>query len=181
MPNPQYRPEALVRAELEAVFPNLATADWYPNSPFDTRYQCIALAACEKHRKWWPIDHPPECHWPSGVPLDDRVDCFVAAFATLGYKKCQSASFEFGSQKVAIYATDTMIVRHMARQHVFGKGWISKIGDCEDIFHRELSDIETDPSPLSDGYGTVKQILKRSWLVAVLVILRQRITALVDR
>jgi hypothetical protein len=121
-------------------------------------YQCIALAACETHRKWWPIDNPPECHWPVQV-RDDTIDCFVDAFATLGYKRCESRSFEFGYQKVAIYANTLKIVRHMARQHIFGKGWISKIGDFEDITHPELSDIETDPSPLVYGYGEVKQVL----------------------
>ena len=169
-----------MRAELEAIFPNLAKADWAPKSPFDATYQCIAWAACETHRKWWPIDNPPECHWPPGIPLDDTIECFVSAFATLGYKRCGTASFEFGYQKVAIYANDLMIVRHMARQHLFGKGWLSKIGDYEDIFHRELSDIETDSSPMSFGYGKVKQVLKRPWWRAILVILRQRFNLLVE-
>lgn len=181
MARPVSRPEAVVRAELEAIFPNLASAEWAPKSPWDTKYQCIAWAACETHRKWWPIDNPPECHWPPGVPLDDTVECFVAAFATLGYEKCQSASFELGYQKVAIYANNLRIVRHMARQRLFGGGWLSKIGDYEDIFHRQLSDIETDPSPALFGYGEVKQVLKRTWLTAALVILRQRISALFDR
>jgi hypothetical protein len=180
VPNPIYRPEPIVRADLEAIFPNLSSAEWYPKSPFDTRYQCIALAACENQRKWWPIDSPPECYWPLDT-FDDGVDSFIAAFATLGYETCLSASFEFGYQKVAIYTTATGIVRHMARQHVFGKGWLSKIGDCEDIFHKELSAIETDPSPYMSGYGEVRQILKRSWLRALLVIARQRIIMWIER
>lgn len=161
---PKFRPAACVRRDLESVFPNLANAYWSIKSPFNDAYQCIAWAACDTTRRWWPV--PPD-YWPPNAPIDDTVACFVKAFATLGYEPCDSAAFEFGYQKVAIYADNDMTATHMARQHFFGRGWLSKIGDLEDILHRELRDVEGDPDPTVESYGRVVQILKRSWWTAV--------------
>jgi len=83
-----------------------------------------------------------------------------------GYRKCQSNAFEFGFQKVAIYAND-LGVTHMARQHFWGRGWLSKLGEEEDILHLKLADIQGDPSPNAGQYGEVAQILKRSWWTAI--------------
>ncbi len=55
----------------------------------------------------------------------------------------------------------------MARQYYLGRGWLSKLGKNEDIFHRRLEDIEGDMSPLSGQYGRVVQVLRRNWLDAV--------------
>jgi len=156
----------LVRADLEARFPNLAGTKWAIRSPFNDTYQCIAWAACDTTRKWWPIVHPPEAYWPPTAPMEETVDSFVQAFATLGYKPCKDVSFEFGYQKVAIYADDEMTTTHMARQHFFGRGWLSKLGNLEDILHRQLRDVEGDTAPASQEYGKVVQVLKRSWWVA---------------
>jgi hypothetical protein len=163
---PVFRPLQVVRAEIEATFPHLAGKRWLPKSPWDDTYQCIAWAAGFTSVKWWPIDYPPECYCPQGVPFDDTVECFVQAFETLGYKRCVSAAFEFGHQKVAIYATTTGIVRHMARQHFLGIGWLSKPGKLEDVLHPDLESIEGDPSPTSFEYGMVAQILERGWWTA---------------
>jgi hypothetical protein len=163
---PVFRSTTDVRADIEAAFPQLAGVKWFPKSPYDDTYQCIAWAAGYTSVKWWPIDHPPQCYWPQGVPLDDTVESFVQAFETIGYSQSSNASFKFGCQKVAIYATSTGIVRHMARQHFFGRGWLSKPGDLEDILHPNLESIESDPSPHVMGYGRVAQILERSWWTA---------------
>jgi len=100
--------------------------------------------------------------WPSWAPRDEKVNTFVLVFASLGYEVCDSYDFEFGYQKVAIYALNEDHVTHMARQHFFGKGWLSKPGMLEDIVHADLRCIETHPDGLSD-YGTVVRIMKRSW------------------
>lgn len=167
---PVFRSAASVRAELEADFPNLVRVHWSIKSPYDDAYQCIAWAACRTDRKWWPMDSfpqsPPDVYWPI-EPVDETVDSFVHAFATLGYKLCENSSFEFGYQKVAIYAADDMSVRHMARQEFFGRGWLSKPGKLEDILHPDLASIEGDPSPISlNEYGRVRRILRRSWWTA---------------
>ena len=174
MPKPPPRSEAVLRAELESQFPGLVGSGWVPTSDWDPGYKCIAWAASESHRHWWPIDDPPFCYWPTKV-FDDKVDTFVEAFGRLGYKKCDSREFEVGYQKVAIYATVNRRVKHMARQHFLGKGWLSKLGGLEDILHLQLRDIEGDASPLTTEYGEVVQILKRNWITAIVVMARQKI------
>jgi hypothetical protein len=98
--------------------------------------------------------------------MEETVDAFVQAFETLGYKQTRVRAFEFGLQKVAIFAKENGMVTHMARQHLFGRGWLSKLGDLEDILHPDLESIEGDSSPAALGYGTVAQILERNWWAA---------------
>jgi len=107
---------------------------------------------------------PPEVYWPESAPLEESVGAFVKAFELLGYKRCSTAEFEFGYQKVAIYAYSNGIVAHMARQHLLGKGWLSKLGNLEDIVHHDLYAIEGSVDPQMREYGEVVQILKRTWL-----------------
>jgi hypothetical protein len=151
---------------MEAAFPGLVGKRWIYKSPFDDTYQCIAWAAGDTFHKWWPVYYPPICYWPDGAPLDETVNGFVWAFEMLGYERTDTRDFEFGYQKVAIYAKDTGMVTHMARQHFFGRGWLSKPGDLEDIVHPDLECIEGDPAPFAPGYGVVAQILKRNWWTA---------------
>ena len=103
-------------------------------------------------------------YWPSGIPHDEKVETFALAFRRMGYEPCgKDASFEFGYQKVAIYAWDEETTTHMARQRFLGNGWLSKPGTCEDIVHETLECIGTDPPHQGDDYGEVSLILKRSW------------------
>ena len=149
------------RQLIESSLPRLAGKDWSIKSPYNDEYKCIAWAACCTTHHWWP---DPSAYWPQGVPLEETIDAFIQAFRTLGYEPCDGAEFEFGFQKVAIYSGSDGKVRHMARQHFFGKGWLSKAGILEDILHPDLQSIEGNPLPGSYEYGEVKQIMKRSWL-----------------
>lgn len=99
------------------------------------------------------------------VPEQAPVEYFIQGFQLLGYQPCDNAAFEVGYQKVAIYA-NALGVTHMARQHLLGRGWLSKVGVLEDIFHPNLSDLEGHPWPFAPGYGLVVQVLKRSWWAA---------------
>ncbi len=160
-------PALWTRAKRENDFPNLRNLDWSINSPQSIAYQCIAWAACDTTRRWWPVGQPPLgaiAYWPPSVPREETVECFIQAFATLGYEPCGKASFEFGYQKVAIYADEDGTPTHMARQHFIGRGWLSKLGDLEDIVHPNLGCLQgrTVPAP-AQGYGVVVRILKRSW------------------
>jgi hypothetical protein len=164
---PLFRTASAAHAQLEQEIPSLATTEWRIRSPFNDTYQCIAWAASRTDRKWWPWDHP-EFYWPPGFPKLQPgslvpASYFVEVFdRQLGYQPCQSASFEIGYQKVAIYANG-LGVTHMARQHFFGRGWLSKLGIEEDIFHLELKDVEGDIAPMAWQYGRVVQIMRRSW------------------
>jgi hypothetical protein len=166
----KFRPASSVSANLYRKFPNLLNAEWSIKSPPNDAYQCIAWAACRTDRRMWPMDDP-DYWWFPGLPLATMpqaapADYFIKGFERLGYEPCESRAFEFGYQKVAIYANE-IGVTHMARQHFLGKGWFSKLGDVEDIFHRELNDIEGDASLMAGEYGTVTQMLKRRWWTAL--------------
>jgi hypothetical protein len=90
----------------------------------------------------------------------------VQGFATLGYSHCDRREFEFGYQKVAIYANDGGAT-HMARQRFLGNGWLTKPGDLEDIIHGDLKDVEGDMAVAAEKYGQVAEVLKRSWWSAI--------------
>lgn len=162
-----HRPSHVACSRLVTEFPNLARADWAVRSPFDDSYQCIAWAAGRTDRSWWPNR---DYYWPPGLPTVDppeiaTVEHFLLGFETLGYEPCDISAFEIGYQKLAIYANEVGVT-HMARQRFLGRGWLSKLGDLEDILHGELQDIEGSTSALATQYGTVVQILKRSWWTA---------------
>jgi len=161
----------MVRSAIEQEFPGLSNSRWYLKSPKSTKYQCIGWAACESHRKWWPWDwprhlYPPEVYWPAHLPVgDESIQNFVNAFVDeLGYESCgRNEEFEFGYQKIAIYAkiaNGADKTKHMARQHLLGRGWLSKLGGNVDILHASLRDLE------GDLYGKVEQVLRRSWRTA---------------
>lgn len=112
-------------------------------------------------------------YWPPGIDREESIDSFMKAFATLGYRACDNGRYEVGFQKLAIYADADLTPTHMARQHMFGSGWLSKLGDYEDIWHRELRSVEGDTNPRAREYGTAIQFLKRSWWAAFLHALRR--------
>src|ERR1017187_4287391 len=49
-------------------------------SPQDSRYNCIAWAAGEQRRRWWPPQLPQE---------EVTKENFIRAFELLGYRRCK--------------------------------------------------------------------------------------------
>ena len=98
-------------------------------------YNCIAYAAGDVTRFWWPGEYPPFSpdYWPADAPNELTVEAFRLAFATIGYTPCQDGTWEKGYEKIAIYASEGE-VRHAARQQPNGT-WRSKLGPDEDIEH----------------------------------------------
>ena len=139
--------------------------DWFEVSPLLTpqnsrvtsektsRYNCVAWAAGDADRWWWPS---PDYFWPEGLPLAATVKNFGAAFGLLGYEESDNADAEDGVEKVAIYVSEDGRVTHVARQLPSG-AWTSKLGRLEDIEH-ENPDLVGGPLP---GYGTVARVLRR--------------------
>lgn len=113
------------------TFPRLNIANFNVTSPQTSSYNCIAWAAEEDIRSWWPVHG----YWPKGVPNEVTLEAFEEAYATLGYKKCKDGKKEKGKIKIAIYI-DNAIGRptHAARQLTNGK-WTSKLGQEHDIEH----------------------------------------------
>lgn len=130
--------------------PHLARMGYTITSPSDDSYNCIAWAAGDDTRWWWPND---PYYWPPGAPADETIGAFAKAFETLGFSTCGDASLEPGYEKVAIYADQHLVPTHAARQLPTGK-WTSKLGQHVDLAH----DFDAVTGPL---YGQVIQLMRR--------------------
>ena len=137
----------------ERLFPALQRVGFEITSPSDQRYNCVAWAAGDVTRWWWPAESP-FAYWPPGTDREESVASFMQAFATLGYERALSGDLEPQFEKVAIFASSDGIPTHMARQLRDGT-WTSKVGSLEDIRHQELSGLE------GAEYGTVVVFLRR--------------------
>lgn len=131
------------------AFPKISKKNHKVTSPKDATYNCIAYAAGDVYRWWWP-DYSN--FWPPKIPYNDTPQAFFAAFATLGYQPCADAEVEDGIEKIAIYCLKG-VVTHAARQLKTGI-WVSKLGQLEDIEH-ELHAIE------GGYYGFAKYFISR--------------------
>jgi hypothetical protein len=137
---------------LELVFPNLTRGGYRVTSGASQRYNCIAWAAGDNQNWWWPVSDT-RFFWPAGVAREDSLAPFEAAFATLGFMRCDDETFENGNEKIAIFANAIGTPTHAARQLESGR-WTSKLGEMEDIEH-DLRDLE------GDIYGTAIILMKR--------------------
>ena len=153
----------MARLALEQTFPQLNHTNWQLRSALDLGYNCFAWAGGDSTHRWEPT---PDWFWPKDQPREYSLPCFVDGFGAIGYEPCNSPAYELGFQKVAIYSKLYWNIQefptHMARQDTFGRGWLSKIGDLEDIIHTTLEDLN------GNVYGAPSIILKRSWLRALL-------------
>jgi hypothetical protein len=146
----------MVEPSPEDIFPGLRGQAYAITSPRDDHYNCIAWAAGETDRWWWP-DADGADTWPTGVARVETVVAFRDAFATLGYAVCDHEELEVGYEKVALFAL-MGVPKHAARQLGSGR-WTSKLGLMEDIEHA-LQDLT------GMAYGSVVLIMKRPLPVA---------------
>lgn len=139
-------------AYIESRFPQLSS--YTIKSPIDDKYNCIAFAADDNTKWWWPR---APFYWPQDIPEKEDLDSFVACYKSIGYKECRlNSKFEKGYEKVAIFVDPNGIPTHAAKQDADGKGlWKSKLGRHMDIEHT-LKGISGTYS-----YGNVTIILKR--------------------
>lgn len=126
----------MIDPELERSFPRLRGAFYQVTSPRTPGYNCIAWAAGDTSRWWWP-DEFGLYYWPDTVPRHSTLDALIQAFGTLGFEVCKDSGVEAGWEKVAIYAKNDGSPTHAARQLADGT-WTSKLGPSEDINHAEL-------------------------------------------
>jgi hypothetical protein len=144
-------------ASFRSDFPNFRPHHCYPRaiSQFDTHYNCIAWAARDTKRWWWPDDTDfGDGYWPESAPREATLAAFIAAFGTLGYQQCEDGSRERRFEKLAIFADELCEPTHAARQLPDGR-WTSKFGDFEDVKHANLACVE---GPL---YGKAVAFVKR--------------------
>lgn len=69
---------AVKSADLERLFPRLPNTDYRITSPADQYYNCVAWAARDTSRCWWPAFG---YYWPQQAPKQNTVAAFVEAFA----------------------------------------------------------------------------------------------------
>jgi hypothetical protein len=136
---------------VQQIFPNLRTGQYKITSKDTRDYNCLAWAAGETDRKWDPTD--PDEYWPDGIDRTQKLEDFIAAYATRGYEQCNGDQFEHGYEKIAIYANQYGC-QHAARQ--LGNGaWTSKLGNLWDIEHLTLEGVE------NNNYGKAVAFMKR--------------------
>lgn len=135
----------------EVLLPRLHQDEYRITSPESDRYNCIAWAAGDATRRWWPGE--PDYYWPPDAPQGETLESFQAVFAALGYRECAGDELEPGYEKVAIFAKDGWPT-HAARQLPNGH-WSSKLGRWEDIEHHTLQAL------VSSLYGGVACLLRR--------------------
>jgi hypothetical protein len=135
---------------LETLFSALGGSGYVITSPADDRYNCIAWAAHDNERWWWPDE---DSYWPDGAPREETIAAFVAVYGELGFVSCDDPLLEAGYEKVAIYAAPDGMPTHAARQLPSGL-WTSKLGQLQDIQH-QLEDLA---GPV---YGSCARFLKR--------------------
>ena len=140
--------------QIVGIFPGLAGSPHFKiTSPQTPTYNCIAYAAHDFRRWWWP-DAPGVFYWPLGAPRVPTLMAFQSAFERLGFRLTGfDEAPEQGTEKVAIFARDTAPT-HAARQLPNGL-WASKLGRLEDVAH-ELRGIE------GADYGQVAFIMSRT-------------------
>lgn len=131
--------------------PNLLSDGMRRTSDDTKRYNCIAWAADDDRRNWWPVK--PN-FWPKGVSRVLRLQSFIDAYATVGYVTCDDGDYELTYEKVVIYCKDNGEPTHAARQLDTGL-WTSKLGKWWDVEHRTPQGAE------GPGYGAVTQYVRR--------------------
>lgn len=136
---------------MDEHFPNLSAEGFTPTSPESVDYNCVAWAAGDVTRWWWP-DAMDLSYWPDGVPRQATVEAFQQAFSLLGYIVAENSALDAGLEKIAIYARDGSPT-HVARQLTSGT-WTSKLGASLDISHT-LTGLD---GPL---YGRVVSVMQR--------------------
>jgi hypothetical protein len=141
------------KATLEDSFPNLDEHNFEVTSDFSENYNCIAWAANDTTRWWWPVNSS-DAYWPEGVLFSVTKESFIAAFQKLGYEVCEDREFESGFEKVALYFNENEQPTHMARQLSSGV-WTSKLGEAWDIMHHTLEGLE------GSVYGHAALFLRR--------------------
>lgn len=124
--------EEQARLAIVELFPNVDNAQFEITSPRDFTYNCIAWAANDNGRWWWPGDNP-FMFWPKGCERVEAKDAFIAAFGTIGYSESTYVEESERYEYVAIFFLDS-VPTHASRQLKNGS-WTSKLGEEWDISH----------------------------------------------
>ena len=135
---------------LVGAFPNLADEEFEIVDQPSERYNCIAYAAADTSKWWWPDGIN---YWPPWATETDRIESLKEAFAGLGYEQCDQINPEASYNSIALYEAHGAM-QHAAVQMPNGR-WRSKVGKGPVIEHRS-------PESLSGGiYGNPTVFMRR--------------------
>jgi len=115
-------------------------------SPRTRRYNCAAWAlemtSTNIRPPLWGWGKPISGEfWPSSVAVrGGTVRAYEEVYELFGYRPCDDDAFVLGTEKLALYAHDSLDCLHVARQLVNGM-WTSKMGECADIEHASPEDV----------------------------------------
>ena len=139
------------RERIIEAFPALGTSQFHITSPITPNYNCIAWAANDQTRWWWP-DSNYQRYWPCCAPRDTTLQAFLKAFQSLGYQQIKEEDIDSYIDVIA-FMTKAASVTHAIRRLKNGL-WGSKLGDKWDIEH-ELYAIE------GETYGRITAFMGR--------------------
>ena len=136
---------------LISAFPKLACEEFELIAPDSDQYNCIAYAAGETGRSWWPN---VDSYWPAWATSTNSIESLKEAFAGLGYEQCDDSDAEAGYQKIALYEARG-VMTHIALQ-MPNRRWRSKLGRGPVIEHHS-------PESLSgENYGNPTVFMRRA-------------------
>ncbi len=135
---------------LVVAFPLLSSEGFEIVEQPSEQYNCIAYAADDTSKWWWPDGIN---YWPPWATETNRLDSLKEAFAGLGYEQCDRSDAEVVYQKVALYEVNGEM-KHASVQVLNGR-WRSKMGQGPVIEH-------DSPESLSGGmYGNATVYMRR--------------------
>ncbi len=140
-----------LRRPLLDNFPALRPENLCITSERTSAYNCIAWAADDSGKWWWPAKF---YWWPNDIPREHTLDAFTRLYRRLGYEICDNGRLESGAEKIVIYCSNGLPT-HAARQLPDGT-WTSKLGRSEDIIHRSPHDLS------GSEYGKPERFMKRT-------------------
>ena len=136
---------------LVGAFPNLANEGFEIVDQPTEQYNCIAYAAGDTSKWWWPDGIN---YWPPWARETSRIESLIEVFAGLGYEQCAHNDTEDGYQRVVLYEVDGEM-KHAAMQ-MPNLRWRSKMGQGPVIEH-------LSPESLSGGmYGDATAYMLRA-------------------
>ena len=136
---------------LVEAFPNLASEGFETVGQASELYNCIAYAAGDTTKWWWPDGIN---YWPPWASETNRTESLKEAFSGLGYEQCDTSDTEVGYQRIALYEVNGEM-KHAAVQTPDGR-WRSKMGQGPVIEH-------DTPESLSCGsYGGPTAFMRRA-------------------
>ena len=135
-------------------WPNLENDEPSIESEATEEYNCVAWALGITDENWDPVSAAYD--WPRAAPRSLLLTTFITVYRSHNFEVCQDESLESALEKIALYADDSGLFQHVARQLPEGN-WTSKLGDLVDISHKTPRGLE------GPFYGRVASLLSRRW------------------